>query len=394
MTAGAPYRFCVFSIHSSGHMYAYGGILRILHWAFPFTVGKGGQSVFIERISLEFSSWGHSVGIITSAMDTSEVPILKLHFENLVEFFELPTAEVAFEGHSRTYGHLKNIIDGFAPEIIHIHNLESPMLVYLRSYLNMTPKRPKIIITVHDLSTLRKLKKLELSLKLSDFFDAIIFPSKFMHDTFAPCESIEKPKFVTIYNGVPQKQNVEPKNRNHPHLLFAAHLNEHKGGLFLLNAWRKLFREFPDVTLNIAGDGPVRNFLEQYAKLVSFEEQVRFCGWLTQDQLDQEFRNDCVLVIPSVVGEAFGLIGAEASMAGVPIIAHRIGALKEIIIDNSTGLLVTPGDTFELASKIRELLLNADLRRSMGEAGHNWAIENFHLTASAKSYEAFCRLLI
>lgn len=374
-------------------MYAYGGILRILHWAFPFTVAKGGQSVFIERISLEFSSWGHSIGIITSEMEASEVPMLKLHFENLVEFFELPTAEVAFGGHSRTYGHLKNIIDGFAPEIIHIHNLESPMLVYLRSYLNMTPKRPKVIITVHDLLTLRKLKKLDSSLKLSDFFDAIIFPSKFMHDTFAPCESKEKLKFITIYNGVPRKQNVEPKNRNHPHLLFAAHLNEHKGGLLLLNAWGKVFREFPDVTLNIAGDGPVRNFLEQYAKLMSFEEQVRFCGWLTQDQLDQEFRNDCVLVIPSVVGEAFGLIGAEASMAGVPIIAHRIGALKEIIIDNLTGLFVTPGDTFELASKIRELLLNADLRRSMGEAGHNWAIENFQLTVSAKSYEAICRLL-
>jgi len=334
------------------------------------------------------------VGIITSEMKSSEVPMLKLHFENLVEFFELPTTEVAFGGHSRTYGQLKNVIDGFAPEIIHVHSLESPMLVYLRSYLNMTLKKPKVIITVHDLLTLKKLKKLELSLKLSDFFDVIIFPSKFMYDTFTPYEGIEKPKFITIYNGVPRKQKVETKDWNHPQLLFAADLQEHKGGLLLLSAWEKVFREFPDVTLKIAGDGPVRNFLEQYVKSMHFEEQVRFCGWLTQDQLNQEFKNDCVLVIPSVVGEAFGLIGAEASMAGVPIIAHRIGALKEIIVDNLTGVMVTPGDTLGLASKIRELLLNTDLRRSLGESGHNWAVENFQLSESVKSYEALCRLLI
>jgi glycosyltransferase involved in cell wall biosynthesis len=125
-----------------------------------------------------------------------------------------------------------------------------------------------------------------------------------------------------------------------------------------------------------------------------FKEPVKFCGWLTQDQLNQEFADDCVLVIPSLVGEAFGLIGAEASMAGVPIIAHRIGALTEIIVDNLTGMMVTPGDTFELASKMRDLLLNGDLRRSMGQAGHDRAINNFQLSESVKSYEAFCRLLI
>jgi hypothetical protein len=40
------------------------------------------------------------------------------------------------------------------------------------------------------------------------------------------------------------------------------------------------------------------------------------------------------------------------------------------------------------------LLLNTDLRRSLGESGHNWAVENFQLSESVKSYEALCRLLI
>jgi glycosyltransferase involved in cell wall biosynthesis len=187
--------------------------LRILHWAFPFTLAKGGQSVFIERISVEFSNLGHEVGIITSEMESSEVIELDLHFKNLVKVFQLPTTDVALRGDFRTYGQLKNAIDGFAPDVIHLHNLESPMLVYLRSYLNMTTKRPKVIITVHDLSTLRKLKKLEQqSLGLHNFFDAIVFPSKFMYDTFAPIETGEKPIFITIYNGVPGKLNIKTMN--------------------------------------------------------------------------------------------------------------------------------------------------------------------------------------
>jgi glycosyltransferase involved in cell wall biosynthesis len=127
---------------------------------------------------------------------------------------------------------------------------------------------------------------------------------------------------------------------------------------------------------------------------MQFEEQVEFCGWLSQDQLNQEFSRDCVLVIPSLVGEAFGQIGAEASMSGVPIIANRIGALTEIVEDGLSGFTVTTGDTQELATRIRDLLTNGNLRRSMGGAGRIRAISNFELLTSAKSYEDLCTFIM
>jgi glycosyltransferase involved in cell wall biosynthesis len=369
--------------------------LKILHWAFPFTLGKGGQSVFIERIALEFSRLGHTTGILTSQASPDEAASIEKHFEHLVNLSQLPSIEIASGANQKipSYSKLKHHIDVFAPDVIHLHNLESPLVLYLRSYMNLSLKKPKVIITVHDLSTLRKLNKLAQTVQLQYFFDAIIFPSKYIQESFTSYEIREKPIFRTIYNGVPKRPESLTRGFNHPQLLFAADLQEHKGGMVLLSAWEKIFHEFPEVTLKIAGDGPIRNFLEQLANSMQFKEQVRFYGWLSQDQLNQEFSKDCVLVIPSLVGEAFGLIGAEASMAGVPIIAHRIGALTEIVENGLNGFTVTTGDTDELAARMRDLLLNIELRRSMGEAGRKRATINFELSESVKSYEDLCFLI-
>ena len=103
--------------------------MRVLHWAFPFTLGKGGQSVFIERMGLEFSSLGHTVGILTSELTPSESTKVNLYFENLVEIFQLPSKITPFGVNSHTFSQFKDIFDQFAPDVIHIHNLESPMLV-------------------------------------------------------------------------------------------------------------------------------------------------------------------------------------------------------------------------------------------------------------------------
>lgn len=371
-----------------------GGLLRILHWAFPFLPGKGGQSIFIERIALQFSKLGHTTAIVSSEVEPHDLDSLKSRSQNSVEYFQLPSMNLPHHATQYPHSALKNIFNRFDPNVVHIHNLNSSMLVYLRSCINLIQKKPKVILTIHDLQTLKQLKVLEQTHQLKDFFDAIIFPSKYIQETYAHKTGAERPIFRTIYNGVPLLKDQGVKIRSNLQLLFAADLQEHKGGVLLLSAWQKIFQEFPSVKLKIAGDGPVRDFLEQYAQSIRFKEQIEFQGWLTQDQLNQEFENDCVLIIPSISGEAFGLIGAEASMAGIPIIANRIGALTEIVEDGLTGIIVTPGNTIELAAAIRNLLFDTNLRRSMGEAGRKRAVENFELVASSKSYESIYKLVI
>jgi glycosyltransferase involved in cell wall biosynthesis len=63
------------------------------------------------------------------------------------------------------------------------------------------------------------------------------------------------------------------------------------------------------------------------------------------------------------------MVAAEAMACGVPVVASRIAAIPEVVLDEETGLLVEPGDPVDLASKLRLLLGDPARRRCLGRAG-------------------------
>ncbi len=75
-----------------------------------------------------------------------------------------------------------------------------------------------------------------------------------------------------------------------------------------------------------------------------------------------------MLCLPSA-NEAFGRVFLEAWSKGKPVIGGRIPAVKEVVVDGETGLLVDPGSTAELASAIRRLLDDPGLAGRLGENG-------------------------
>jgi glycosyltransferase involved in cell wall biosynthesis len=224
--------------------------------------------------------------------------------------------------------------------------------------------------------------------------DCIVSPSRYI-DSFLRGISLEFRKNVKIiYNGVPEKLPLEHTTFKKLHLLFAADLNEHKGAVILLNAWSKICKKYPDVTLFIAGEGAAKEFIEQYAKTSGIGQQGVFTGWLSQNELHEYLSADCVFVMPSMLGEAFGLVAAEASMAGAAVIVSRIGALPEIVEDRVSGLVVTPGDTNSLVQAIEELINDEELRRNFGIAAKKRAQTLFSMEKSVDEYEKTYQQLI
>jgi glycosyltransferase involved in cell wall biosynthesis len=200
--------------------------------------------------------------------------------------------------------------------------------------------------------------------------------------------------FKIIYNGVPENLSQAPAGKNQLHLLFAAELNEHKGAVVLLNSWSKICKKHPNITLYIAGDGTAKEFLEQYAITSGIGSQVVFTGWLSQNELNEYLTSECIFIMPSMLGEAFGLIAAEASMAGAAVIVSRIGALPEIVEDRVSGLVVTPGDTTSLSQAIEELLNDEELRKKFGIAAKKRAQTLFSMKNSVDEYEKTYHQLI
>ena len=360
--------------------------MRILHWAFPYFPGRGGQAISIERMALDSLQRGHQVAIMVSP-ETDQVAIKQILGDQIeIISMQISVGDLRRENASLLM-RVTSTIDEFKPDLIHVHNLQSQELVYLRFYQSTKGKNVPIICTLHDLVSLKRMKDLIDSDPDLLSYSAVISPSKYFDSQFNSLPAKIQDKFRMIYHGVPAIPHHRVQKTTTPQILFAAELHEHKGGIQLLSAWAKIFKKFPEVALTIAGDGVAREFLEQYARSSGMAEQVKFVGWLSQAELQSILNEDCIFVMPSMLEEAFGLIAAEAAMAGAAIIVNRVGALPEIVEDGVSGLLVTPGDTQTLAMKLEQLLVDSELRMDLGNAAMRRARALFTIEESLAAYE-------
>jgi glycosyltransferase involved in cell wall biosynthesis len=126
----------------------------------------------------------------------------------------------------------------------------------------------------------------------------------------------------------------------------------------LLDAWSRA--DVPaSAELVIGGSGPDEAALRHRAASLA---NVRFLGRVSPDEQPALLRDAWVVVMPSVTGEGWGLVAAEALACGVPVIASAQGGLAEVVRDGENGLLVPPGDAQALATSITSLL-HDDRRR-------------------------------
>jgi glycosyltransferase involved in cell wall biosynthesis len=130
--------------------------------------------------------------------------------------------------------------------------------------------------------------------------------------------------------------------------LFVGRLSQEKGPATLISAWAKRKITLP---LVIVGEGPLRPTLEAQVSAQGLTN-ITFRGWLPREQTMAMMKEAVFLVTPSEWYETFGMVITEAFACGVPVICSRMGAMKEIVADQSTGLHFTPGDAEDLATKV------------------------------------------
>lgn len=121
--------------------------------------------------------------------------------------------------------------------------------------------------------------------------------------------------------------------------------------------------------LVIAGDGRLRDDLEQLAEQLDVKEQVRFVGYLTADAMAPMYALASVFILASSESEQWGLVVNEAMAAGTPVlVSNACGCAPDLVIDGHTGYTFNPQDEAVLA----ELLVECERGRvdlpAMGRA--------------------------
>lgn len=109
-----------------------------------------------------------------------------------------------------------------------------------------------------------------------------------------------------------------------------------------------------------------------------------FLGHVGAFQMADFYNSARMIVLCSVCFEGFPMVFVEAMLHGKPIVCSRIGGLPEIVEEGKTGLLFEPGNTEELAEKVRYLWERPELCAKMGEAGREKALREY---SSEKYYE-------
>jgi glycosyltransferase involved in cell wall biosynthesis len=187
---------------------------------------------------------------------------------------------------------------------------------------------------------------------------------------FIALSQFAKDKFVA--GGLPVDRIFVKPNIVHPdpgprelaggYALFVGRLSAEKGVATVLEAWRRLKSRVP---LVIAGAGPLQS---DVAAAISQQPTnlITAVGHVGRDEILGLLRRAHFLVFPSVLYENFPVSIAEAFACGVPAIASRLGAMREIVNDHRTGLLFEPVNPADLAAKVEWAWAHPESTQEMG----------------------------
>ncbi len=130
--------------------------------------------------------------------------------------------------------------------------------------------------------------------------------------------------------------------------------------------------------LLIVGDGKDKKFLNDLVKSLDTDGITQWTGFVPHSLVpDYLNKLDIYVAASRLDSESFGVAILEASACGVPVVATNVGGLPEVVKDGVTGKLVNPDDSQALANVIKELIVDENLRKSMGQAGVQWVRDNY-----------------
>lgn len=203
---------------------------------------------------------------------------------------------------------------------------------------------------------------------------------------------IDKNKISVIPSGIDYTpfENIASRDYLHRELGFndddflvgiVAHLADHKGHKYLIEAAGILKEKAPQIKLIIVGKGPLRMELDEQVKKTDVDDIVFFLGF--REDVPRILASLDLFVLSSYL-EGLGTSIMDAMASRLPVVATEVGGIPELVTHEKTGLLVPPRDPRALAEAILKLYRDRKLAASYGEEGYRVVHEKYSSRAMAK----------
>ncbi|MGM0444449.1 MAG: glycosyltransferase family 4 protein, partial [Fibrobacterota bacterium] len=191
---------------------------------------------------------------------------------------------------------------------------------------------------------------------------------------------------TVIYNGCDltfyrpaEKQAEEHRGMT---FLWIGRIQQYKGIIDALKAFRRISQDHPEAVLHIAGKGPFEEEARRWVAQHRLEDSIHFLGFISDEQKRREMQQ-ARAVLQTSYKEGWGLTVIEANACGTPVIANNAPGLCDSVRDGETGLLYRFGDVHDLAEKMDLLLTDAGLHADLAAQCRPWA-EHFTWAETAR----------
>jgi glycosyltransferase involved in cell wall biosynthesis len=410
--------------------------LRILH-VNKFLYRRGGAEAYMEDAAALAREAGHEVGFFGMQHPENTHNELARHFPPYIEFDDPPAGRLE---QARTAARMvwsvsalrgmQGAVAEFQPDVVHLHNIYhhlSPSILRPLARLGIPA-----VMTLHDYKLAcpsylfmdkgqpceaclggkfgqairRRCKggslassallagELAIHTQLGAYspVDVFICPSRFILGKMQAA-GVFPDRLRLLHHFVDASSGSGPAvRRPHGPVLFVGRLSQEKGPDLLVDAASRVPAGHQIV---IAGDGPMREQLEQRAEQVA-PGRVTFLGRVSKQRVTELMSEAAALVAPSRCYENQPLGVLEALAAGVPVVGAALGGIAEIVDDGVFGSLFPAGDAAALGAALAGLLEDPDRAARMGRLGreavtadysaqvHLQGLERLYAEASAR----------
>lgn len=181
---------------------------------------------------------------------------------------------------------------------------------------------------------------------------------------------IDSSRIRVVYNGIVMPSVPSTLRVTDHRVAYVGRIKRYKRLDRLVLALVALRDEFPDIHLDIAGDGDGRIELESLVERMNVAKHVTIHGYVDELTKAEILQSANVFATPSMQ-EGWGLSVIEANAFGCPAVAYNVSGLRVSILHGKTGLLAE--DDKEFRESIATLLRDANYRSRLGTAAIDWA---------------------